>query len=310
MKRVVKYPAAATKCKGTFSSLQTRAWLVASREQRKGDMMIYRLNELEENKINPITGCEYDNSWRILKLTDSDDYQMMCGSSNGCAYTIKVSRLQYKDWAMAVGDFIGFNDSAGKNVILVMTETDLKLAKEGYLGHKYNEPFLRDNEPAVLIHCTPMGSWQSIKRDGMLKSWNRLKAENATEEEQPIGVNLGDPIDFSDYIMFGSGITGEIVVNSKQQGRIVMDIEKEYLTGARLYFDAPKMAQDGLLVRDGCHLKVKDILPLEPYLIWVATWDSIGLESQVATPKSFAEQADKHFKTNVLRFLSLPESAL
>ena len=261
--------------------------------------MFYRLDELKENNINPITGCEYDNSWRILRLTDSEDYQMMCGSSNGCAYTIKVSRLRHKDWAMAIGDFIEFNEAGGKNVILVMTETDFKSAKKRYLGHKYNEPLLRDSEPAVLIHSTPMSNWQSIKRDGMLKSWNRLKAENGTDEEQPIGVNLGDPIAFSDYIMFGSGTTGEIVVNSKQQGRIVMDEDKEYLTGARLYFDAKKMAQDGLLVRDGCHLKVKDTLPLEPYLIWAATWDSIGLESQTATPKIFAEQADKHFKTAI-----------
>ena len=50
------------------------------------------------------------------------------------------------------------------------------------------------------------------------------------------------PTDFSDYIMFGDGITGEIIVNSKQQGKIVMDENSEYLTGARLYFDAQKMA--------------------------------------------------------------------
>lgn len=36
------------------------------------------------------------------------------------------------------------------------------------------------------------------------------------------------------------------------------------------------MAYDGLLVRDGCHLKVKDKLLLKPYLIWAATWETIG----------------------------------
>ena len=116
-------------------------------------------------------------------------------------------------------------------------------------------------------------------------------------EEQPIGIQLGDPMDFSDYIMFGDGVTGEIVVNSKQQGKIVMDTDAEYLTGARLYFDARRMAQDGLLVRDGYHLKVKDILYLEPYLIWTATWETIGLASQVFTLRIFAEQADKRFQS-------------
>lgn len=259
--------------------------------------MIYRVDRLSENSINPITGYEYDNSWIILMLTDSPDYQQMSGSSNGCTYTIKVSRKQYKDWKMAVGDFIDFCETNEKNVILVMPEADLKFAKSHYEGHRYNEPFLRKNEPSILVHSTPMNSWEQIKSDGMLKSWNILKTQKVITEEQPIGIQLGDPMDFSDYIMFGDGVTGEIVVNSKQQGKIVMDTNAEYLTGARLYFNGKRMAQDGLLVRDGCHLKVKDMLPLKPYLIWIATWDMIGLTSQVSTPRIFAERADKHFQS-------------
>lgn len=259
--------------------------------------MIYRLDRLSENNINPITGHEYDNSWIVLMLTDSLGYQQIGKSSDGCAYTIKVSRNQYKDWKMAVGDFIDFCEINKKNAILVMSEADLKSARNHYEGHSYNEPRLRDNEPSVLVHSTPMSSWKQIKRDGMLKSWNILKSEKAIAEEQPIGIYLGDPMDFSDFIMLGAGVNGEIVVNSKQQGKIVMDINAEYITGARLYFDAKRIAQDGLLVRDGCHLKVKDMLPLKPYLIWTATWETIGLASQVSTPKIFAEQADKQFQS-------------
>ncbi len=259
--------------------------------------MIYRVDRLSENSINPITGHEYDNSWRIFMLTDSPDYQQMCGSGNDCAYTIKTSRNQCKNWRMSVGDFIGFSEANEKNAILVMSEADLKSVKNHYEGHRYNEPFLRKNEPSVLVHSTPMNSWEQIKCDGMLKSWNKLKTEKAIAEDQPIGIQLGDPTDFSDYIMFGDGVAGEIVVNSKQQGRIVMDTDARYLTGARLYFDAKRMAHDGLLVRDGCHLKVKDTLPLKPYLVWIATWETIGLSSQVSTPKIFAEQADKHFQS-------------
>jgi len=259
--------------------------------------MIYRLDTLSCNGINPITGRAYDNSWIILMLTDAPDYQQMCGSSGGGAYTIKLSRSQYKNWKMAVGDFIDFSEANEKNAVLVMPEADFISAESYYRGHRYNEPFLRDYEPLVLIHSTPMNNWEQIKHDGMLKSWNILKSEKAIFEERPIGTLLGDTVDFSDYIMFGGGITGEIVVNSKQQGRIVMDSDAEYLTGARLYFDAKRMAQDGLLVRDGCHLKVKDMLPLKPYLIWHATWETIGLASQVSTPKIFAEQADKRFQS-------------
>lgn len=147
-----------------------------------------------------------------------------------------------------------------------------------------------------MVHSTPWHNWEQIQQDGMLKSWNILKSENVITEEFPIGRQLGDPLDFSDYIMFGGGITGEIVVNSKQQGRIVMDTDSEYLTGARLYFDATKIAKDGLLIRDGCHLKVKDTLPLSPYLIWSATWNRIGLASRISTPKTFAELSDNLFQ--------------
>lgn len=258
--------------------------------------MIYRIDELFENEINPITGHKYDSSWIIFMHTNSKDYQWMCASNNRCAYTIKISLLNCKDWKMATCDFMGFCEANNKNAILVAAETDLKAAKKYYGTHRYNDSFLRENEPSVLVHSTPKSSWERIKQDGMLKSWNILKAEKAVAEKKPIGIKLGDPVDFSDYIMFGSGVTGEIVVNSKQQGKIIMDENAEYITGARLYFDAKKIAQDGLLLRDGCHLKVKDQLPLEPYLLWAATWDVIGLTSPVSTPKIFAEQADRQFK--------------
>lgn len=257
--------------------------------------MIYRIDELTENKINPITESEYDESWIIFIVTDNKDYQQMCGSHNSCAYTIKFSRFTNNDWKMAVCDFIGFCEANEKNGIIVISEADLEIAKSYYDGHRYNEPFLRESEPSILIHSTPMSNWKQIKCDGMLKCWNRLKAEKTITEEQPIGIQLGDPRDFSDYIMFGGGVTGEIVLNSKQQGKIVMDVNADYLTGARLYFDAKTMAEDGLLIRDGCHLKVKDTLSLTPYLVWVATWDHIGLASQISTPKIFSEKADKEF---------------
>lgn len=258
--------------------------------------MIYRVDTLSESGINPVTGRGYDSSWRILMLTESSEYQQMCGRGSGCAYTVKVSRRNYKNWEMAVGDFTGFCEAGKREAILAMSEADMDFAKERYKGHRFDDPFLREYEPPVLVHSTPMSSWERIRRDGMLKSWNLLKAEKAVTEEQPIGMELGDPPDFSDYIMFGGGVTGEIVVNSRQRGRIVMDIDAEYLAGARLYFDARRMAQDGLLLRDGCHVKVKDTLPLKPYLLWTATWETAGLAGRISTPRIFSEMADKRFQ--------------
>lgn len=49
-----------------------------------------------------------------------------------------------------------------------------------------------------------MESWKNIQRDGVLKSWNKLKTENIVLEEHPIGMKLGDPKSFSDYIMLAA----------------------------------------------------------------------------------------------------------
>lgn len=257
--------------------------------------MIYRVDTLPENKINPITGQEYDSSWIVFALTSSTDYRAITGGGNEGAYSIQLSKVLNEEWHFAVGDFIGYCEANGLNGILAMSETDFEEAKRLYADHCYNEPALRSGEPAVLIHSTTTESWRGIQRDGMLKSWSRLKKDNTIAENSPIGARLGDLAEFSNYIMFGGGVSGEIVVSSRLSGFINMDVDAEYHTGARLYFDARRMAQDGLLVRDGAHIKVKDILPLEPYLIWAATWDKLGLESPVSTPKVFAETADKQF---------------
>lgn len=254
--------------------------------------MIYRLDAFSELETVP---AEHSSSRMVLVLTGSLDYRQLCGCRDGGPYTVHISRSLCREWKMAVCDFAGFCEAGEKDAVLVLPEEDWVSARQAYSGHTYCDPFLRENEPSVLIHSTPLENWRAIQRDGMLKSWNRLRRECPGWEEQPIGRELGDPPDFSDYVMLGSGVAGEIVVSSKEKKSIVMDENAEYLTGARLYFDAEKIARAGLLVRDGCHLKVRDALPLEPYLLWAATWETAGLTSRISTPKRFAGEADRQF---------------
>ncbi len=259
--------------------------------------MIYRFDKFVEGNINPVTGKKYDTSWIVLILTKSEDYEKFVGSSNGCAYTLKVSKRKDKNWQMSVGDFISFNKAEGKNVILVMSESDYNEVQSVYSEHSYSDA-LREYEPKVLVHSTSLANWDSIKHDGMLKSWNVLKGELDNFEDEPIGAQLGDPTEFSDYIMFGSGAACEIVVASKQVGQIIWDVNATYVPGARLYFNLEKIANDGLLIRDGAHMKVKNKLPLQPYLLFVATADKIDLSGKEITLSSFAQAADKLFIAN------------
>ena len=258
--------------------------------------MIYRVDEFTENNINPITNGKDNSSWLVLTLSKDITEPMIVGTNDNSAYTIKINKNIHPNWKMAVGDFIDYCNTYNIDGIIVISEKEYNEVQNFYVGHSHNESVLRDYEPSVLVHSTSMENWLKIKKDGMLKSWNKLNREKSITEKQPIGKQLGDPAHFSNYIMFGGGVTSEIVVNSKQAGKIVMDIDSKYKTGARLYFNAKKIAKDGLLVRDGTHIKVKECLPLEPYLIWVATWDKVGLENPISTPRIFAELSDKVFK--------------
>lgn len=100
--------------------------------------MIHRIDAFTENSINPITGLEYDSSWIIFQLTDSEEYQMFVGSQNGCAYSIKVSRKKCTDWKMSVCDFIGFCEANEKNALLILSAEDLAEAKHHYRGHSFS----------------------------------------------------------------------------------------------------------------------------------------------------------------------------
>ena len=259
--------------------------------------MIQRLDTLPQSNINPFTGQKYDDSWRIFKLTNSVAYSVFSEMSTENVHITYLSQFSIPNWQLAVGDFIGYSNANNINGILVMSKSHYEDSINKYIGHSYNEPMLRMDESPVLIHSTTSDNWKKIQKDGMLKSWNRLKQEILEWESQPIGAKLGDPKEYCNYIMFGTGITGEIVVSSKLSGSINMDANTKYHTGARLYFNAKLMARDGLLIRDGEHIKVKDTLPLEPYLIWAATWKNLRLESPISTPKIFAQTADNQFHT-------------
>ena len=257
--------------------------------------MIYRIDNFSENEINPITNAPYDDSWIAYCLTDASDYRMMVGKHNSSVYTAKVSR-NYSGWKMPVCDFLQFQTSRNKNIILSIAQHDLEEAERRYSGHSYCDPYLRDYEPHTLIHSTTYENWLCIKNDGCLKSWNKLKEEKPLWENDPIGQKLGDPVDFRDFIMLSDdSVSSELVVLSKQNGQIIMDQDMKYKTGVRLYFDIQKIAEDGLLIRDGIHLKVKDTLPLKPYLLWYAAWDKVGLSSNISTPKEFTEKSNLTF---------------
>ena len=258
------------------------------------DCMVHHVDSFTADTLNPDTGLPYDNSWMVFSLKD-ENYRMRVGGEKGRAYVLNVGKY-HLNWKMALGDFIDYHKTARHKIVLALRQDALDDALNSYKGHSCQDRFLRDYESPVLIHSTTLKNYGHIMKDRCLKSWNRLYQEGFFSGEEPIGKLLGDPLELRDYILFGSGVTGEIVVSSKEKHRIEMDWDQPYQPGARFYFDMRRIAEDGLLIRDGSEVKVKNTLPLEPYLIWVATVKVLDLNQASVTPRQFAEKADLYFR--------------
>ncbi len=226
-------------------------------------------------------------------LTDSTEYkQFNCFEDS--MYTLKISR-NYEYWYYDLCDLIDFYSDTDVEVIVEIDENDLLHARKLYGSHKYNEKTLREYESDVMVHSTTKENSVSILADKKIKSWNLLSTEKSGWEKQPIGAMLGDIEDFSNYVMLSGVLSNnEVVTASKSNGVINTDMNQLYVAGARFYLDARKLARDGLLLRDGAHIKVRDYIDLEKYLIWYSTPKILGIDEQT-TPKEFFELSNKRF---------------
>ena len=209
-------------------------------------------------------------------------------------YTLKISR-NFKYWYYDLCDLIDFYKDRDVEIILDAEPDDIDLARELYGNHKYNEMYLREYETKIMVHSTPIENLENILKDNKLKSWNILKIENKNREQAPIGELLGDIADFSNYVMLSNDFqNNEVVTASKQKHKIDTDINQVYRPGARFYLDAQKLAADRLILRDGEHIKVKNCIPLDKYLIWYSTAKRLGID-ETSTPKDFFEKSNKRF---------------
>lgn len=231
---------------------------------------------------------EYGENWVSISL-------------NRCRYTMPETKFLYgcvigrmvDFWEYRVMDYINYNLMYDRNIIFVGNKRLYQKTLKKYASHSIYDRKLRPYENRYVVHSTTTENYHKIKKQGCIKSWNILKKENPDFEVQPIGAMLGDPEDFRDYIMLGSGVQCEVVVLSKQKNQLCHDADEEYVPGARIYFDNKLLAEKGLLVRDGLHYKVKNELPLD-FALFTATVDNIELNGKF-TPKTFAEAADIKF---------------
>lgn len=227
------------------------------------------------------------------RLTNSTEYNQFCCLENG-VYTLKIS-TNFKYWYYDICDLIDFYSGSNVELVLDIDKSEIDKARALYGNHKFNEKHLREYETKVLVHSTPLENLDSILKDNALKSWNVCKAEKADWEQEPIGALLGDIADFSNYVMLSTPFqNSEIITASKQKRAIDTNPEQQYQPGARFYLNAEKLAADGLLLRDGEHIKVRGSIPFDKYLIWYSTAENLKL-GKISTPKDFFEKSNNEF---------------
>lgn len=240
-------------------------------------------------KQNPFSNDgKYGSDWVNVTIDKSKYIMPETEFVYGCSIGKKVDLWEYR-----VMDYVNYNLMYNRNVIFVGSKRLYKKALKKYNGHSIYDKALRPYEERFVVHSTTKENYDKIVNQGYIKSWNILKSENDSFEKEPIGTMLGDPEDFRDYIMLGSGVQCEIVVLSKQNKKLCYDANEKYTPGARIYFDAKQLAENGLLVRDGLHYKVRDKLSLK-YALFTATINNVILKGET-TPKTFSEEADKEF---------------
>ena len=200
-------------------------------------MIYYTEAAFDMLDINPYSGAPYNEEWILLRLTDNADFSSKTGNDGHRLFQFVLSKNN-ADWPFHFMDFIEYESGLGRNIIAAADKSDVEIAKRLYSGHCITDKYLRDYEKPYLVHSTDSKSYEKILKSCCLKSWNTLKSENSGYEKEPIGRLLGDPKDYSDYIMFSDGgYFNELVVMSKQKGEISSDIDATYKAGARMYFD-------------------------------------------------------------------------
>lgn len=235
--------------------------------------------------------------YKVLYIVNDENFRIFTGPNDCNEFCIKINKSTLVYWKYAVCDFINYNYTSNYESIIISSEEDLieALIMQDYCKETGNK--LRDYESKILVHSTTLENWEKILIDNStLFSWNYLKETNRIKEEMPIGNLLGDPREYSDFIMLGNGdnLAGEYVVMSKEAGLIKCNECDEYQPGVRIYLNAEKLIEENKLLRDGVHYKVYKSIDLKKYMIDVVKASEFG--DRMFTPIEFIKTANHLFE--------------
>lgn len=242
-----------------------------------------------ESDPNPFTSDgSYDRNWSLFIVDPAVEGMLFQRKSPFGCYVMAVTPA-YAHFRDLMSDILHYETGHGRKVIFVGEDPSVLDGLEPISATQ-----IRDYDGPYMVHSTLLSTYEQIKRDGFLKSPERLAKEGIAVH--PIGLSaLGEPEDYLHHIMFADGgLAPEIVVNSRLHGRPYYSVNEPYQPQVRLYFDAHKMTCDGIVIRNVCRM-VYEAVDLKKYLIRAVTAADLSLPAEQVfwTPLTFSQAADR-----------------
>lgn len=244
--------------------------------------------------------------WSAFCILDRDDSQVLTGGTDAGLWMARFGR-SVGNLPERLGDFLRYEDSQGRTVILSTPhDVDADSLVERALAATVEPCRVRQSDPRLLVHSTTASAWRRIEADGVVKSAARLDADGRPRRAPagpPTEVEMylaKEPPEYAGYVMLGAADSPftELVAASHATGLLSGGLDTPYEPGVRLYFDNHAIIRACLAVRDGLHpMKVRDSLPLAPYLLAAITASGLGGQAEGTswTPRRFTEAANRQF---------------
>ena len=117
--------------------------------------IFYTNNTFNQYDLNPFDGnSPYSQEWILFKLIDkADDFRHLTTGGGDQVFRCIMTKEE-KDQKYRLNDFIQYETTYNRNIILAVDDSDMAIAKAEYGAHRYDESFLRSYEPRVLVHST------------------------------------------------------------------------------------------------------------------------------------------------------------
>jgi hypothetical protein len=88
--------------------------------------VFYADSNFKQYKLNPFDGDKpYDTSWILFNLIEkADDFQYLTTGGNNQIFRCIMTKEQ-KDWKYRLNDFLQYETTYEKNIILAVDDTDI-----------------------------------------------------------------------------------------------------------------------------------------------------------------------------------------